>query len=75
MDQETIERIRALINLEMPDGSWLLIWTGEKQPDGPAQASSPLPIGYIGNDISPITALRMVNGVAKQIEGGHANFS
>lgn len=69
MDKETIERIKALINLEIPDGAWLLIWT----PDHDAMAHDrPVQYLYMGDRISMMAAHRMASGVAKQIEEGNA---
>jgi len=56
----------------MPNESWLLIWT----PDFEAMTRNhPAKFAYFGDKVSRVTVLRMVNGVAKQIEGGDAKIS
>jgi len=68
MDEETLKRIKALINLEIPNGAWLLIWT----PDEHAMAQNlPVKYQYLGDRISVMAAHRMASGVAKQIEEGN----
>jgi len=75
MDQKTserIERIKAFINLEMPNESWVIIWT----PDFNAMTrNDPAKFAYFGDRVSPVTLFRMANGVMKQIEDGNVRVS